>query len=291
MNTNATNKDWFTEACPESGSAFSLELQSKLHEEQTPFQKIEIFKTKHFGNLLVIDGFVMLSERDNFIYHEMMAHPVLFSHPAPRHAAIIGGGDCGTLKEVAKHACLEKITQVEIDERVTRLSEQYFPDLCSSNTDGRVEFRFQDAIKWIRHAPAGSIDIIIIDSTDPIGPAEGLFKKPFYGHCLRALSEHGLLIQQSESPLIHWQSITEPMQAEMLSSGFNQINTLFFPLPVYPTGWWSATIAAKDRLHLVRDTDAKQPGFATNYYNYAVHLSAFAMPNFLRIASKNWSPD
>ena len=282
MKTPANHGDWFSETCPESGIAFSLELHSKLHEEQTPYQKIEIYKTKHFGNLLVIDGFVMLSERDNFIYHEMMSHPALFSHREPRHVAIVGGGDCGTLKEVAKHSCVEKITQIEIDERVTRLSEQYFPELCTANTDARVKFEFQDAIKWMQQAPAESIDVIIIDSTDPIGPAEGLFKKAFYLTCLHALSTDGILIQQSESPLIHWQSITLPMRAEMQSAGFSQIKTLFFPQPVYPSGWWSATIAVKNDLHLVRDIDAKNLDFDTKYYNYAIHLSAFAMPNFLQ---------
>lgn len=282
MNNSVIDQNWFTEACSESGSAFSLELHSKLHEEQSPYQKIEVYKTRQFGNLLVIDGFVMLSTRDNFIYHEMMAHPALFSHSNPRRVAIIGGGDCGTLKEVAKHSCVEEITQIEIDERVTRLSEQYFPELCTANEDARVTFRFQDAIEWMQHAPASSVDVIIVDSTDPIGPAEGLFKKTFYQTCVRALSEDGLLIQQSESPLLHWQSITLPMRSQMRLAGFTHTETLFFPQPVYPSGWWSATIAAKKDLHLVRDKDARNLSFKTDYYNYAIHLSAFAMPTFLK---------
>ena len=281
MNNLATGSDWFTEICSESGSAFSLELVSKLHEEQSPYQKIEVYKTKHFGNLLVIDGFVMLSARDNFIYHEMMAHPVLFSHRTPLHVAIIGGGDCGTLKEVCKHSCVEKITQIEIDERVTRLSEEFFPELCTSNSDARVEFKFQDAIEWMRHVPPASIDVIIVDSTDPIGPAQGLFKKAFYQSCQRALGEDGLLVQQSEAPLVHWQSIILPMRTEMHLAEFAHTETLLFPQPVYPTGWWSATIAAKRDLRLVRDTDVKSLSFDTKYYNYAIHLSAFALPSFL----------
>ena len=282
MKSPVTHQDWFTETCLEGGCAFSLEVHSKLHEEQSTYQKIEVYKTKQFGNLLVLDGFVMLSARDNFIYHEMMTHPALFSHSNPRHVAIIGGGDCGTLLEVAKHPCVEKITQIEIDERVTRVAEEYFPELCTANSDHRVRFCFEDAIKWMRNAPVNSVDVIIVDSTDPIGPAEGLFKKPFYQNCLRALSDDGLLIQQSESPLIHWQSITLPMRAEMRQSGFKQIETLFFPQPVYPTGWWSATLAAKNDLHMVRDREARHPAFATKYYNYAVHLSAFAKPSFLQ---------
>ena len=281
---NPTNLDthWFTESCNESGAAFSLQIKEQLHAEQTSFQKIEIYQTQAFGKLLVIDGFIMLSERDNFIYHEMMAHPALFSHPKPEHVVIVGGGDCGTLKEVAKHPEVKKITQVEIDQRVTELSEKFFPELCTANSDPRVAFEFCDAIEWMSQTKSESIDLIIIDSTDPIGPAEGLFQKAFYANCLNALSDDGLLIQQSESPLIHWESITQVMHMEMRAAGFHTSQTLFFPLPVYPTGWWSATMAAKNQLHFIRDQDAKANKLATDYYNYDVHLGAFCTPNFLR---------
>lgn len=278
LNTN----NWFTEVADEIGCAFSLKTSALLHQETSAYQKIEIFQTQHFGKLMVLDGFVMLTTRDNFIYHEMMSHPALFSHPRPKHVAIVGGGDCGTLQQVAKHSCVEKIIQIEIDERVTRLSEQYFPELCTSNQDSRVSFEFCDAIEWMQNATNESIDIIIIDSTDPIGPAEGLFSKSFYRSCFAALRSNGLIIQQSESPLAHWDSITLPMQNEMKAANFKQCKTLFFPLPVYPTGWWSATMAAKNDIHLVRDADAKQLTFNTQYYNYDIHLAAFATPAFLK---------
>ena len=118
-----TDSDWFTEHCTENGSAFTLQVNEKLHDETTPFQRIEIYSTTHFGKLMVIDGFVMLTGRDNFLYHEMMAHPALFTHPDPQHVVIIGGGDCGTLREVLKHPGVKHVVQVEIDERVTQLSE------------------------------------------------------------------------------------------------------------------------------------------------------------------------
>ena len=197
------NNKWFTEECTEAGSAFSLEIHEKLHEEQTPYQKIEIYATKSFGKLMIIDGFVMLTERDNFIYHEMMSHPALLSHPMPRNVVIVGGGDCGTLLEVAKHGCVENIAQVEIDQRVTDLSLEHFPQLCAANSDPRVNLVFDNAIKWFKNAPVNSIDLIIVDSTDPIGPAKGLFSTPFYKDCFRALTTDGLLVQQSESPIIH----------------------------------------------------------------------------------------
>ncbi|MDH3607689.1 MAG: polyamine aminopropyltransferase [Gammaproteobacteria bacterium] len=276
------NNKWFTEECAEAGTAFSLEIHEKLHEEQTPFQKIEIYATKSFGKLMVIDGFVMLTERDNFIYHEMMSHPALFSHTKPCNAVIVGGGDCGTLLEVAKHDCVKKITQVEIDHRVTDLSLEYFPKLCTANRDPRVNLVFDDAIKWVKNAPIDSIDLIIVDSTDPVGPAKGLFSTPFYKDCFRALKTDGLLVQQSESPLIHLESLIKPMHNSMQQAGFRNTQLLNFPQPVYPTGWWSATLANKQNsVNFSREQDSKSLQFETQYYNHAIHLACFASPQFV----------
>ena len=196
------DRSWFTEPMESTGTAFSLKGE-KLHEEQTPYQKIEIWKTETFGYLMTIDGCTMVSTRDNFLYHEMMSHPALNSHPNPETVVIVGGGDCGTLREVLKHPEVKSATQVEIDERVTRLSEQYFPELCDKNSDPRATLFFGDGIQWMKDAAPGSIDLIIIDSTDPVGPAEGLFGKKFYLDCIKALKPTGLLVQQSESPLLH----------------------------------------------------------------------------------------
>src|SRR5690606_39589524 len=186
-----------------------LEIRAKVHEQQTPFQKIEVWETKRWGYLMVIDGFVMLSSRDNFLYHEMMAHVPLFTHLDPRHVLIIGGGDCGTLREVLRHPQVETAWQVDIDEGVTRASEKFFPELCESNNDPRARLHFEDGIKWVKEGEAESVDVIIVDSTDPIGPAEGLFTEAFYRDCLKMLRPGGLLVQQSESPLLHMQILKE----------------------------------------------------------------------------------
>ncbi|MCX8049988.1 MAG: polyamine aminopropyltransferase [Methylohalobius sp.] len=275
-------RDWFTEIDAKDGSAFSLKIKRKLHEEQTPFQKIEIYETETFGRLMVIDGCIMLSSRDNFLYHEMMTHPVLYSHPDPRRVWIIGGGDCGSLKEVLKHPEVETAIQIEIDEQVTRLAEQYFPELCEANGDPRARFEFQDGIQWVREATPDSVEVIIVDSTDPIGPAEGLFTEAFYRNCLRCLSRAGLLVQQSESPLFHLDLIYT-MRAAMKAAGFREVHTLFFPQPVYPSGWWSATIACKAGL-FPRVQDIQRQSFVTRYYNLAIHQAAFAAPDFFREA-------
>lgn len=280
----ALDTGWFTEVYPSEGSAFSLKITRKLHEEQSAFQRIEIYETEKFGNLMVIDGCVMLTTRDNFFYHEMLTHPALYTHRDPRRVLVIGGGDCGTLREVLRHPGVELAQQVEIDELVTRLAERYFPELCESNSDPRAELHFDDGIKWVADAAPGSYDVIIVDSTDPVGPAEGLFNEPFYRNCHKALRAGGLLVQQSESPLFHTK-LMQDMHGAMRRAGFADVRTLTFPQCVYPSGWWSATMACKDgRVEGFRREAAETKPFETVYYNAAIHAAAFAQPEFMRRA-------
>lgn len=283
--------NWVTEICEEGGSALSLRGGNKVFDEQSPFQRVAVYDTDHYGKLMMIDGFTMLSTLDNFLYHEMMSHPVLFSHPAPRRVAIIGGGDCGTLHEVLKHPEVELVTQIDIDETVTRAARLHFPELCEHNEDPRAQLLFIDGIQWMKDAQAASLDVIIVDSTDPIGPGEVLFTPAFYAACFNALDRGGLIVQQSESPLIHMQ-ILERMYRSMRQTGFMDAQTLFFPQPVYPTGWWTATIGARDtRIGTFRENDVAARRFETQYYNTDIHRAAFAQPEFFRKARNNWWPD
>lgn len=195
---------------------------------------------------------------------------------------IVGGGDCGTLKEVLKHPGVEEAWQVEIDERVTRMSEKYFPELCEANDDPRANFFFGDGIQWMREIEPNSIDLIIIDSTDPVGPAEGLFALDFYRDALAALREGGIIVQQSESPLLHTNTIIKDIHQDMRKAGFGHVQTLPFPQPVYPTGWWSCTMGSKENpLKYFREEDASERPFVTRYYNRGIHHGALAMPQFM----------
>lgn len=275
------NSDWFTEEHAGMNTAFSLKIKQKLHQEQSPYQNIAIYETESFGNLMVIDGCTMVSTRDNFFYHEMISHPVLFTHPNPKTVWIIGGGDCGTLREVLKHDSVEHAVQIDIDERVTRLSELYFPELCESNQDSRAELLFIDGIEWVKQAPAGSVDIIIIDSTDPVGPAEGLFSAGFYQDCLKCLADGGLLMQQSESPLLHLDILSD-MRKAMSDAGFAQLQTLFFPQCIYPSGWWSLTMAGKHDIAEFRADAVDAELLQTSYYNAEIHQAALAQPQFFK---------
>ncbi len=272
---------WFTEIYPKHGSAFSLKVKKKLHEEQSAFQKLEIFDTEWFGTLMVIDGCTMVSDRDNFLYHEMMTHVALYTHPNPKRVWIIGGGDCGSLKEVLRHPEVEEAIQIEIDERVTRLAEVYFPDLCTANEDPRAKLLFIDGIDWVRKAASDSVDLIIVDSTDPVGPAEGLFNEAFYRECFRCLGPKGILVQQSESPLFHGELI-KSMHDTMRSAGFDQTKTFYFPQCIYPSGWWSGTMASGQGLDGFREQAAEARPFKTRYYSTAIHRAAFAAPEFMR---------
>lgn len=280
----ALDETWFSEPCEDCGTAFSLKIREKLHEEQSEYQFIEVYATEKFGNLMVIDGCVMLTDRDNFVYHEMMSHTPLFTHDNPENVVIIGGGDCGTLREVLKHPEVKQAWQIDIDERVTRIAEQYFPALCDSNDDPRASLLFDDGIQWIKDAQPQSLDVIIIDSTDPVGPAVGLFTEAFYRDCHKALREGGILIQQSESPLLHMH-IIKPMHQAMRAAGYQDTRTLHFQQVSYPSGWWSATMAGKGRtLAGFREQAARDKVFETHYYNADIHRGAQAAPEFFRRA-------
>jgi len=275
-----TAPTWLYENFEPTGSAIGFRVTRKLDEVQSKFQKIEIWESTDWGNVMLIDGAMMLTARDNFLYHEMMSHPALFTHLDPKQVVIIGGGDCGTLREVLKHKGVERAVQCDIDEQVTRMAEKYFPELCESNADQRAELLFDDGIAYMRNAAPGSLDIVIVDSTDPVGPAEGLFNKAFYDSCRRALKDDGILVQQSESPLALLDLI-KAMRGEMRKAGFAAFQTLPFPQPCYPTGWWSCTLARKSGSFDFRDAAARVKTFDTKYYSADIHRGAATLPPFV----------
>ncbi len=276
----SNNTSWHYENFEPTGSAIGYRITRKLDEVQSPFQKIEIFESTDWGNLMLIDGAMMLTTKDNFFYHEMMSHPALFTHAAPKNVVIIGGGDCGTLREVLKHPGVETAVQCDIDEQVTRMAEKWFPELCDANHDSRATLMFDDGIAYMKNAAPNSLDVVIVDSTDPVGPAEGLFNKAFFESCFRALKDDGILVQQSESPLMLLELIKE-MRAEMGKAGFTTFQTLPFPQPCYPTGWWSCTLARKGKGFDFREADSRAKGFQTRYYTADIHQGAAKLPPFV----------
>jgi spermidine synthase len=274
---------WFTELWEKPGVSFSLKVIAQLWREETPYQCLEVFETENFGTTMTLDGVLMLTDRDNFFYHEMMTHMGLFSHPNPKRIAIVGGGDCGSLNETLKHDTVQSAHLIELDESVTRAAERFFPDLCSRNQDPRVSFHFTDGIGWMENAPAGSYDLIIIDSTDPIGQAARLFGETFYTACYKALASPGILAVQSESPFLYLPLI-KSIRRNMRAAGFDEVLTAPFPQPTYPSGYFSTTLAAKGLSFAhFRKEDALQKVFETQYYNASIHEAALlATPEFLK---------
>ena len=273
----SANDQWHYENFDPTGSAIGYRITRKLDEVQSPFQKIEIYESTDWGNLMLIDGAMMLTTKDNFFYHEMIAHPALLTHPDPKKVVIIGGGDCGTLREVLKHGSVESAVQCDIDEQVTRMAEKYFPELCDSNSDPRATLMWDDGLAYIKNLEPGSVDVIIVDSTDPVGPAEGLFNKAFFADCFAALKDNGVLVQQSESPLMLLDLIKE-LRAEMGKAGFKEFSTLPFPQPCYPTGWWSVTMARKGGQGFEFRDGAN---LETLYYTSQAHTAGQTLPPFV----------
>ncbi|HZJ81853.1 MAG TPA: polyamine aminopropyltransferase [Guyparkeria sp.] len=278
---SSKHDEWVYETVEEMGARFGLRVTEKLLDERTRYQHLEVWRTEHWGNLMLLDGVIMLSSLENYLYHEMMSHPALQTHAAPRHVVIIGGGDCGTLSEVLKHREVESVVQIDIDAAVTRAAERFFPELTARNDDPRVSLRFEDGVAWMRNAPTASVDVIIVDSTDPIGPGTGLFGMDFLADCHRVLREDGVMVGQSESPFYHMSLMLDYHRA-MQTAGFAERRSLLFPQPVYPGGSITGTLARKaGTLDEIRPLAAD---ITTRYYSTALHRGLLAAPPFMQEA-------
>lgn len=276
---------WYRDTWAPQDCYLSFAIREHLHHQRTSFQVLDVFETQSFGTVMTLDGIIQLTDRDNFIYHEMMAHVALFCHRNPRRVLIVGGGDCGVLQQVLQHPQVQQLTLVELDEAVTEAALRFFPELCTKNNDPRATLLFQDAVQWVARAEPGSVDVCIVDSTDPLGQAERLFGPAFYRDCQRMLADGGILVVQSESPLLHGDVVQSVRQGQR-EAGFSTVRTMTFPQPTYPSGWFSATLAGKNinLEHLREEAEEAAHTMQLRYYNAAVHQAAFALPSF----ALNW---
>ncbi len=277
---NEPTSTWFKEIS-ENTTGLLYRVEEHLHHSRSAYQTIDVYRTADFGNLLVLDGFVMLTEAHEFIYHEMLVHVPLFSHPAPRRVLIVGGGDGGTAREVLKHESAERVDMVEIDEEVVKVSRQYLPSLSGKLDEPRMNLIFRDAVEFVKDKE-DLYDIVLVDSTDPIGPGEGLFNRSFYRDVHRLLKADGILSVQSESPFSVAREV--PQIYDKLSSVFPAVHLYWCPMPCYPYGTWSFTFASKNGSvpQLRRPSDARKMEPGLRYYNRAIHSACFALPNFMR---------
>lgn len=268
-------------------SGLTLGIHRKLYSKKTPYQVVEVLETDAWGNLLTIDGLVMLSERDEFVYHEMISHVPLFTHPNPENVLIIGGGDGGTAREVMRHSRVKQVDLVEIDEAVVEACREYLPDVGDFDNP-KLTLRIEDGIQFIHNTPDETYDVVIVDGSDPVGPAEGLFDTSFVEQCARILKKDGVFASQSESP---WVEHYHPSM-QRLKRGLEQFFPIVKPyicsIPLYPTGMWSMVLASRqydpkgDQLSVSvqKEGDAFLNG--CRYYTEELHVAAFALPAFVR---------
>lgn len=277
---SSTKEYWLTERGPDN-IAISLRVKYKLFEKLTPYQKIEVFDSYDYGRILTLDGFIMLTEKDEFIYHEMIVHVPLFTHPEPKRILVIGGGDGGAVREILKHESIEKVELVEIDEEVVNAAKTYFPQVASFLEDKRVEVRFQDGIEFIK-SKNGIYDVILIDSPDPIGPAVGLFEEDFYLNAFSALNGSGIIVAQAESPFIY------PDLIKRVNSIFKKhLPIVYFYIanvPTYLSGIISFVFGSKkfDPIKNLNLDRIRKFNSRLRYYNEQIHVASFALPNFFK---------
>lgn len=269
---------WYTEKQTPSVS-LSLKTTKTLHVEQTEFQHLAMIETEAFGRMLVLDGMVQTSVVDEFVYHEMIAHPALYTHPNPKNVLVIGGGDGGTIREIIKHPSVEKATLVEIDGRIIELSKQYLPEIAVALTgEPKVEVKVEDGIKHINESK-NTYDVILVDSTEPVGPAVGLFSQDFYQGIYDALKEDGLMVAQTESPFFNGDLITSVNKR--LRNIFPYVKTYLASIPTYPSGLWSFTMGSKK--YKIEDVDINNLySIETKYFTPELMLASTKLPKFVQ---------
>ena len=258
----------------------------KLFEKDSQFQNVKVLKTKGYGNMLINDNVIMTCDRDEFVYHEMIAHVPLFTHPQPEKVLIIGGGDGGTAREVLKHKKVKTCVMVEIDSLVIQSCKKHLPSIANSFNHPKLDLKIDDGAKFIK-SKKDFFDVIIIDSSDPIGPSSVLFGKDFYKSAIKALKKEGLLVAQAGNFFYNLKTQKESLkmcqELGFKKRGFYNYNNL-----TYPAGIWNFLFASK-KFHPLLDFQAKRvekEKMKLQYYNTEIHQTCFARPEFVKKAFK-----
>lgn len=273
---------WFTEKHTEHVK-FSIKVNKQLYSGQSDFQRIDLFESPEFGRFLTLDGYMMLTEKDEFIYHEMIVHVPMAVNPAAKQVLVIGGGDGGAVRELTRYSGIEHIDLVEIDRQVVDVCRTYLPQTAGRLDDPRVSIHYADGLKFVR-AKENMYDLIIVDSTDPFGPGEGLFTKEFYGNCYKALHEDGIMVNQQESPFYPVDALAVQRAHKRIVASFPISRVYQAHIPTYPSGHWLFGFASK-KYHPTQNFDPAawmKLGVRTRYYNTKIHVGAFALPNYVK---------
>ncbi|MCR6112392.1 spermidine synthase [Bacillus sp. A301a_S52] len=272
---------WFTEKQTEN-FGITAKIKRTYVSEKTPFQQLDMVETEEFGNMLLLDGMVMTTERDEFVYHEMVAHVPLHTHPNPENVLVVGGGDGGVIREILKHPEVKKATLVEIDGKVIEYSKEFLPSIAGKLDDPRVDVKVADGFMHIAESEA-VYDVIMVDSTEPVGPAVNLFTKGFYEGIAKALKEDGLFVAQTDNPWFHQDLIRNAYRD--VSETFPVTRLYTANIPTYPSGLWTFTLGSKkhDPLHVAED---RFHDIDTKYYTKDIHKAAFVLPKFVADLTK-----
>ena len=262
---------------------FSLKVKEELYNIQSDFQHIAVMDTFEFGRILVLDGYLMVTEKDEFIYHDMIVHVPMAVNPDIKKVLVIGAGDGGSIRELCRYNTIERIDMVEIDSMVVEACKKYIQQTACSLDDPRVHIFYEDGLKYVR-SKENEYDLILVDSTDPFGPGEGLFTREFYGNCYKALNDKGILVNQHEST--YYNEYIDAMKHvhQVISDTFPKVNVYQAHIPTYPSGHWLFGYASK-HFDPIRDLQADRwnaLGLKTKYYNTDLHLGCFALPNYVK---------
>ncbi|GHU61271.1 spermidine synthase [Clostridia bacterium] len=273
---------WYTDQHTKT-VRFSMKVEEQLASYESEYQKIDILKTEEFGKVLVLDGELMITQKDEFIYHEMITHVSMAVHPNVREVLVVGAGDGGTIRELTKYPHIRHIDMVELDEMVTKLCMEYFPETASKLTDPRVQMYFEESLRFVRQKN-NEYDLIIVDCADPYGPAEGLFTREFYGNCYKALKEDGILINQHESPYYSEHSRSVQKAHKQITLVFPYSTVYQCHIPSYPSGHWLFGFASKkyDPLEDLKENKWNSLEIKTRYYNTDLHKGSFYLPTYVK---------
>jgi spermidine synthase len=273
---------WFDETFQDR-VRLGLKLRGSVLHTRSDFQTIDIVDTEAYGVTLLLDGAYMTSVADEFFYHEMIVHPALTTAQAIRRVLVIGGGDGGTVREVLRYPEVEHVTLCEIDGGVVEACKQHLTAFRVPWTDPRLELRIMDGVAYLNEPGGEPFDVILVDGSDPVGPAEGLFQSPFYQSCKRRLTPAGVLASQTEAPFFMRADFVRIVKT--LRSVFPSAEPYFAPVPIYPSGSWSFTVASQGTDVLSpRPERLRQIEAGCRYYNRDIHRAAFAQPNDVRQA-------
>lgn len=273
---------WYTENHTDNVK-FSIKVDKHLRSAESEYQRIDIFESKEFGRILTLDGYLMVTEKDEYIYHEMITHIPMAVNPDITNVLVIGAGDGGTVRELARYNHIKNIDMVEIDEMVVEICREYMPQTACRLTDPRVHIFYQDGLRFVR-SKENEYDLIIVDSTDPFGVGEGLFTKEFYGNCFKALKDDGILVNQHESTFYTSYANSMKRAHSRIKSTFPIALVYQAHIPTYPSGHWLFGFASKKydpRTDLKADW-WNSLGIKTKYYNTILHTGCFAIPNNVR---------